>query len=107
VSDGIRVSPASIRAAAAGIRQTAESFDSNVAAFQGQVQSLVESPGNDMISPLIWTAHDVVFKVAMDSMSSNVRGLHVHADELDTTATAHEAAEQANVAGINQLRAEV
>jgi hypothetical protein len=107
VSGGIRVSPASIRAAAAGIRQTAESFDSNVAAFQGRVQGLQEPPGNDMISPLIWTAHDVVFKVAMDCMSSNVRGLHMHADELDTTAASHEAAEDANVTGINQLRAEV
>lgn len=71
------------------------------------MQSLQEPPGNDMISPLIWTAHDVVFKVAMDCMASNVRGLHIHAGELDAAAAAHESTEQANVAGINQLRGEV
>jgi hypothetical protein len=107
VSGGIRVSPGSIRTAAAGIRQTADSFDSQVTAFRARVQGLQEPPGNDMISPLIWTAHDVVFKVAMDCMASNIRGLHVHADELDAAATVHESTEQANVANINYLRGEV
>ncbi|MGE5291938.1 MAG: WXG100 family type VII secretion target [Micromonosporaceae bacterium] len=107
MSDGIRVSPDSIRTAAGGIRQTADSFGSQVAAFQSRVQSLREPPGNDMISPLIWMAHDVVLKVAMDCMASNIRGLHMHADELDAAASAHESVERAHVAGINQLRGEV
>ncbi len=107
MSGGFRVSPATMRAGAAGIRQTADSFDSHVAAFQARVRSLQEPPGNDMISPLIWAAHGVVFKVAMDCATSNRRGLGVHADELDTAAGAHEAAEEANVTGIGLLRTQV
>lgn len=107
MSGAFRASPESLRASAAGIRQTAESFDSHAAAFQARVQGLQEPPGTDMISPLIWVAHGVVFKVAMDCVSSNIRGMHVHADQLDTTARLHEATEQANVTGIDMLRAEV
>lgn len=102
-----RASPDSIRASAASIRRTAESFGSHLAAFQARVQSLQEPPGNDMISPLIWVAHGVVFKIAMDCVWSNIRGMHVHADQLDTTARLHEATEQANVTGIDMLGAEV
>ena len=102
--DGIEVRPDMIRSSASGIRQTAQSLESHTADFQARVNGLVEQPGNDMVSPLIWTAHGLVFQVAMKCMSSNINGLGAHAEHLETTAKAHDLTEEANAAGINRVR---
>jgi len=100
----MRVSPAAIRDAASGIRQTAQSFDAQVQAFLSRVEGLREPPGNDMVSPLIWAAHDAVLTAATRCFSSNTATLHGHADGLDVTADGYEGAERVNTFEINRVR---
>src|SRR5690348_7425465 len=71
VSGDTLIDPDQLRAAAAGLEDTATSFDARIQPFIGTVQGLVQEPGNDMVSPLIWVAHEVVFGVAARCLSSN------------------------------------
>ena len=104
MTDGIRVSPDSIRNSAANIRQTAASLAAETQRFQSMVSGLVEQPGSDMISPLIWTAHGVVFDVAAKCLASNIKGLGTHAHNLETMARVHDLTEEANVVSVNRVR---
>lgn len=81
----------------AGLHNTAQSLDSAQQAFLEKVQGLVEKPGNDMISPLIWTAHDAVLQILHQCVSSNVHGIRTHADKWSTTQQIHDMVEHANV----------
>jgi hypothetical protein len=104
VNDGFTVSPDHIRAKASGLRQTADSFDEQTKAFVAKVNSLRQQPGNDMVSPLIWAAHDAVLGVLQNVVGSNIAALHTHANGLDVTAKVHELTDHANAQALNRVR---
>ena len=99
----LRVDPGEIQYSAAGIRETADHLAGSVQDFHGQVQGLVQPPGNDMISPLIWAAHSAVLDAAMRCFASNTTSLYGHAAKLDATAAKYRAADQGNVTAIDQV----
>jgi excreted virulence factor EspC (type VII ESX diderm) len=97
------VDPSQLESAAAGLRQTASDLTASVQAFQAQVQGLVEAPGTDPISPLIWAAHGAVFSAAMRCFASNAAAMTAHAAKLDRAAANYRRAEQDNVAAVRQI----
>jgi hypothetical protein len=99
----LRVDPSQIQYSAAGIRETAQNLAGTVQNFHGQVQGLVQQPGNDMISPLIWSAHSAVLTAALRCFASNTSALHGHAAKLDATAAGYRAAEHDNVTAIDKI----
>jgi hypothetical protein len=104
MAGGLRVNPDQIQESAVGIRQTAQNLASSVQDFQGQVQGLIQPPGGDMISPLIWSAHHAVLSSALRCFASNTSALSDQAAKLDLTAETYRQAEQDNVTAINQIR---
>jgi uncharacterized protein YukE len=101
--DDTSVQPELIRSAATGLHDTATAFDAQIQAFVAKVNGLVEEPGTDMVSPLIWAAHDAVFSIAMQCLGSNTAALHTHAAKLLTAADRFETTDQANAAGFDKL----
>ncbi|MEV5749973.1 hypothetical protein AB0L00_19300 [Actinoallomurus sp. NPDC052308] len=81
----------------ANLHQTAGSLDALQQDFDDKVQSLVEEPGNDLISPLIWAAHDAVRGILQKCVSSNVHGIRSHADKWTTRQQLHDAVEKVNI----------
>lgn len=76
----------------------------SVAGVPWDVSSLREPPGNDMISPFIWAAHDAVLSAATRSFNSHGGLAHSHADRLDLAAADFETAEAVSTADVNRLR---
>ena len=103
MAGGLRVDPDQIQASAAGLRGTAQDLTVTAQGFERQVQGLVQPPGNDMISPLIWSAHSAVLTAALRCFAANARGLHSHAAKLDAAAAAYRGAEQHNVRAADQI----
>jgi hypothetical protein len=99
----LRVDPDQIKYSAAGIRDTAQNLSGSVQNFHGQVQDLVQQPGGDMISPLIWSAHSAVLGAALRCFASNTSALYGHAAKLDATATDYLTAEDDNVTAVGKI----
>jgi hypothetical protein len=99
----LRVDPDQIQYSAAGIRDTAQNLAGSVQDFHGQVQGLVQQPGGDMISPLIWSAHSAVLSAALRCFASNTSALYGHAAKLDATAADYRTAEHDNVTAIAKV----
>jgi uncharacterized protein YukE len=97
------VQPEGIRDAATGLHDTATSFETQIQAFVETVDSLVEEPGTDLVSPLIWAAHDAVFTIAMQCLTSNTAVLHSHADKLHAAANRFDAVDRANADHFDRL----
>jgi uncharacterized protein YukE len=97
------VQPELLRSAATGLHDTAAAFDAQIQAFVATVNGLVEEPGNDMVSPLIWAAHDAVLNIAMQCLGSNTAALHSHAARLRTAADRFEGTDQANASRFDAL----
>jgi uncharacterized protein YukE len=97
------VEPDQMRGAATGINDAATSFDQAIQDFVNTVNGLVEEPGQDMISPLIWGAHSAVFQIAMQCLGSNAQILHTHARKLYSAANNLQATDQANADAFNSM----
>jgi excreted virulence factor EspC (type VII ESX diderm) len=97
------VQPEGIRDAATGLHDTAASFEAQIQAFVDTVNGLVEEPGTDMVSPLIWAAHDAVFTIAMQCLTSNTAVLHSHADRLHAAADRFDAVDRVNADHFDRL----
>jgi PE family len=103
----LHVDPQQIRESAAGLQNTAAELETHAASFRAEVQSMVQPPGNDPISPLIWAAHGAVFGAALRCLATNTAALRSHAAKLDKTAANYRSAEQANVTAADRIRAEL
>ncbi len=97
------VEPDQMRGAATGINDAAVSFEQAIQDFVNTVNGLVEEPGQDMISPLIWAAHSAVFQIAMQCLGSNTEVLHTHARKLYSAADNLQATDQANADAFTQI----
>lgn len=97
MSDGMVVNRDATLQHITGLHETANSLDTAHQDFTGKVQSLVEKPGNDMVSPLIWAAHDAVFGILQQCVSSNVQGIRTHADKWSTAQQIHDTVEGINI----------
>jgi hypothetical protein len=107
VTDGIIVNRDVILAGISGLHQTATALDAAQQEFNAKVQSLVEPPGLDLISPLIWAAHGAVLPVLQQCVASNAHGIRTHAEKWATAQKIHDMVEKVTAGELGRVRGEL